>query len=96
MCVCVRMGGCCSAGSPPTHRGLEASGTASSSSVVDPMGYHPAVGMGQGVGVGVAGDGPSHVHVPPQDMSDLPFMRTPEPQQLEHIADREGEGLTKN
>lgn len=90
------MGNCCSAGSPASaHRGLEASGTASSSSVVDPSTYHPAVGVAPGVGVGVAGDENSHVHrhrraPPPQDMTDFPYAVTPEPQQLEHIADREG------
>ena len=91
------MGNCCSTGSPPSaHRGLEASGTASSSSVVDPSTYHPAVGVAPGVGVGVVGDENSHVHghgraaPPPQDMTDFPYAITPEPQQLEHIADREG------
>ncbi len=92
------MGTCCSTGSPPSaHRGLEASGTASSSSVVDPSTYHPAVGVAPGVGVGVVGDENSRAHGhgrapprPPQDMTDFPYAITPEPQQLEHIADREG------
>ena len=90
--MCVRMGSCCSAGSPvtSTHRGLEASATASSSSVVDPLTYHPAVGVAPGVGVGVAPEDQLHRHVPPQDSAELPYAVTPEPQQLEHIADREG------
>ena len=88
------MGNCCGTGtSPSAHRGLEASGTASSSSVVDPSAYHPAVGVAPGVGVGVVGDEHLHGHgrpPPPQDMTDFPYAVTPEPQQLEHIADREG------
>ena len=87
------MGSCCSAGSPPReHRGLEASGTASSSSVVDPTAYHPAVGVVTGVGVGVAGEEQSQRRVSTQETNEMPFAVTPEPQQLEHIADREGEG----
>ena len=62
---------------------------------MDPSAYHPAVGVAPGVGVGVAGD--DHLHgrghvPPPQDMTDFPYADTPEPQQLEHIADREGVG----
>ena len=91
------MGNCCSTGSsPPAPRGLEASGTASSSSVVDPSVYHPAVGVATGVGVGVVGDEHSRAHgrvPPPQDMTSFPYAVTPEPQQLEHIADREGTRL---
>ena len=87
------MGSCCSASSSPSSapRGLEASGTASTSSVVDPSVYHPAVGVAPGVGVGVVKDEHAHGRVPPsQDTADFPFAITPEPQQLEHIADREG------
>ena len=95
LAVCVRMGSCCSAGSPPPlSRGLEASGgTASSSSVVDPTAYHPAVSVAPGVGVAVAGEEPLHVNgvAPLEAVAELPYATTPEPQQLEHIADREGE-----
>ena len=82
------MGSCCSAGTPPPeHRGLEVSGTASSSSVVDPGSYHPVVGVAPGVGVGVAGEEQANGT---QGGAELPYAATPEPQQLEHIADREG------
>ena len=60
---------------------------------MDPSAYHPAVGVAPGVGVGVVGDEHLHGHgraPPPQDMTDFPYAVTPEPQQLEHIADREG------
>ena len=87
------MGSCCSAGSPTSEsRGLEASGTASSSSVVDPTAYHPAVGVVTGVGVGVDGEEQLHGRVSTQETAEIPFAVTPEPQKLEHIADREGEG----
>ena len=88
------MGSCCSGASPtPVSRGLEASGgTASSSSVVDPTAYHPAVSVVPGVGVGVAGEEPLHGNglAPLDAVAELPYTTTPEPQQLEHIADREG------
>ena len=73
-------------------RGLEASGgTASSSSVVDPTAYHPAVSVVPGVGV--AGEEPIHGNglTALDAVAELPYATTPEPQQLEHIADREGE-----